>query len=87
MSAVITINKRGTFTLPKKFLAQLGLVSSGRIIAQETKRGILLRAEAGAAVKTYSKAKVARIAKAEAELTPFVADMRASLLKAKSRRK
>ena len=87
MSAVISINKRGTLTLPKEFRMQLGLVSSGRVVAQETKRGILLRAEASPAVKTYSKAKVARIAKAEAELAPYADDMRASLLRAKSRSK
>jgi len=87
MSAVISITKRGTLTLPKEFWMQLGLSSSGRVVAQETKRGILLRAEASPAVKTYSKAKVARIAKAEAALAPFADDMRASLLKVKNRRK
>jgi|GEM_PF-5552042 len=88
MSAVISINKRGTLTLPKEFWTQLGLSSSGRVVAQETKRGILLRAESSPpAVKVYSKAKVARIAKAEAALAPFADDLRASLLKAKSRRK
>jgi bifunctional DNA-binding transcriptional regulator/antitoxin component of YhaV-PrlF toxin-antitoxin module len=87
MAAVISINKRGTLTLPKEFWMQLGLQSSGRVVAQETKRGILLRAETVPAPKTYSKAKVARIAKAEAELAPFADDMRASLLKARTRRK
>jgi bifunctional DNA-binding transcriptional regulator/antitoxin component of YhaV-PrlF toxin-antitoxin module len=64
MSAVISISKRGTLTLPKEFWTQLGLFSSGRIVAQETKHGILLRPESSPATKTYSKAKVARIARA-----------------------
>jgi len=87
MSAVISISKQGTLTLPRELWLQLGLPSSGRVVAQETKRGILLRAEAGPAVKPYSKARVARIAKAEAGLTPFVADMKASLARARSRGK
>ncbi|MDP1586683.1 MAG: hypothetical protein Q8M07_02970 [Prosthecobacter sp.] len=57
MSAVISITKRGTLTRPKEFWTLLGLLSSGRVIAQETKRGILLRPESIPASKTYSKAK------------------------------
>lgn len=87
MSAVISINKRGTLTLPKELWMQLGFLSSGRVVAQETKDGVLLRAESSPAMKTYSKAKVARIAKAEAGLAPFADDMRASLTRARSRRK
>ena len=86
MSAVISITKSGTLTLPKKFWMQRGLQSSGRVVAQETKDGVLLRAETVPVAQTYSEAKVARIAKAEAALARFADDMRASLLKTGTRR-
>lgn len=87
MSAVISINKRGTLTLPKELWAHLGLSSSGKVVAQETARGVLLCAEPAPAAKTYTKAGLARIAKAEAGLAPFADAMRASLARARSRSK
>ena len=87
MSAVISIDKRGTLTLPKQFWTRLGLLTAGQIVAEETTGGVLLRAEPKAAARLYSKAKLAKIAKAEEDLAPYADAMKASLARAKNQRK
>ncbi|MFM2166821.1 MAG: hypothetical protein RIS79_1192 [Verrucomicrobiota bacterium] len=86
MSAVISIDKRGTLTLPKQFWSRLGLFAEGEVVVEETARGVLLRSQPKKEAKVYSKAKLARIAKAEAALAPFESDLRASLARAKAQR-
>ncbi|MGI8966198.1 MAG: AbrB/MazE/SpoVT family DNA-binding domain-containing protein, partial [Limisphaerales bacterium] len=46
MTKVISINERGTLTLPKELRQRLGVKDGGQIVVEETANGILLRAGA-----------------------------------------
>jgi bifunctional DNA-binding transcriptional regulator/antitoxin component of YhaV-PrlF toxin-antitoxin module len=59
MTKVISINKRGTLTLPKELRRRIGLVGSGQVVAEETSEGILIRAGATFPVEIYTDQRIA----------------------------
>ena len=42
MTKVVSINQRGTLTLPKEMRDRLGIKSSGQVVVEETPEGVLL---------------------------------------------
>ena len=63
MTKVISINERGTLTLPKELRQRLGLNGGGQVVAEETSDGILIRAGATFPVELYSDQRVAEFAR------------------------
>jgi bifunctional DNA-binding transcriptional regulator/antitoxin component of YhaV-PrlF toxin-antitoxin module len=59
MTKVISINKRGTLTLPRALRERLGLSGEGQVVAEETSEGILIRAGATFPVEIYTGERVA----------------------------
>ena len=59
MTKVISINERGTLTLPKELRRSLGVSGSGQVVAEETADGILIRAGATFPVEIYTGERVA----------------------------
>jgi AbrB family looped-hinge helix DNA binding protein len=59
MTKVISINKRGTLTLPKELRRRIGLVGGGQVVAEETSEGILIRAGATFPVEIYTDQRIA----------------------------
>jgi bifunctional DNA-binding transcriptional regulator/antitoxin component of YhaV-PrlF toxin-antitoxin module len=43
MTKVISINKRGTLTLPRALRERIGLSGEGQVVAEETSEDILIR--------------------------------------------
>lgn len=72
MTKVININGRGTLTLPKDLRQRLGIRASGRVVVEETSKGLLLRAGGPVPVEIYSAKRVAEFARSnEAALAGF----------------
>jgi len=63
MIKVISVNGRGTLTLPKELRRRIGLMGEGQIVAEETADGILLRAGATFPVELYTDERVAEFAR------------------------
>jgi len=59
MTKVITINERGTLTLPKELRQRLGLQTSGQLVAEDTAEGVLLRPGATFPVEIYTAQRLA----------------------------
>lgn len=59
MTKVLSIDGRGTLTLPKELRERLGLKAGGKVVAEETDDGILLHADATIPVEIYSDARLA----------------------------
>jgi bifunctional DNA-binding transcriptional regulator/antitoxin component of YhaV-PrlF toxin-antitoxin module len=59
MTKVITINDRGTLTLPKEMRVRLGATSQSQVVAEETDDGILLRAGVTFPIEVYSEKRIA----------------------------
>lgn len=59
MTKVISMNERGTLTLPKEFRQKFGLKAGGQIVIEETDEGILLRAGFTSPVEMYSSTRLA----------------------------
>lgn len=59
MTKVISINKRGTLTLPRALRERLGFSGEGQVVAEETSEGILIRAGATFPVEIYTGERVA----------------------------
>jgi bifunctional DNA-binding transcriptional regulator/antitoxin component of YhaV-PrlF toxin-antitoxin module len=59
MTKVLSINERGTLTLPKELRRRIGLAGSGQVVAEETSEGILIRAGATFPVEIYTDERVA----------------------------
>ena len=59
MTKVISINGRGTLTLPKELRQRIGLTGEGQVVAEETSEGILIRAGATFPVELYTDQRVA----------------------------
>ena len=72
MTKVININGRGTLTLPKELRQRAGIKAGSKIVAEETKGGILLRTGASFPVEMYSEKRLAEFARNnEAELAGY----------------
>lgn len=59
MTKVLSIDRRGTLTLPTELRRRLGLNTGGKVVAEETDEGILLHADASVPVEIYSDARLA----------------------------
>jgi len=63
MSKIVSINKRGTLTLPKDLRERLGLEADGQVVVEETEDGVLIKPGATFPVETYSDERVAEFQK------------------------
>ena len=59
MTKVLSINERGTLTLPKAMRDRLGLKDAGQVVAEETPQGILIRAGATFPIEIYTDKRIA----------------------------
>ncbi|MFO1458711.1 MAG: AbrB/MazE/SpoVT family DNA-binding domain-containing protein [Verrucomicrobiota bacterium] len=72
MTKVITINQRGTLTLPKEMRERLGIKANGQVVVEDTAEGVLLRPGVTVPVEVYSEERLAEFArKNESELAGF----------------
>jgi bifunctional DNA-binding transcriptional regulator/antitoxin component of YhaV-PrlF toxin-antitoxin module len=55
MTKVVSINERGTLTLPKEMRNRLGVTSATQVFAEETDEGNLLRPGATFPIEIYSE--------------------------------
>ena len=58
MGRVISINERGTLTLPKDLRRKYGLEQGGQIVIEESDEGLLLRPGVTFSVEIYSDERV-----------------------------
>ena len=59
MTRVISINERGTLTLPKELRNRLGITAAGQVVVEETSEGLLLRPGVTVPVEIYSEQRLA----------------------------
>ena len=59
MTKVISINERGTLTLPKELRDRLGIMAAGQVVVEETSDGLLLRPGVTVPVEIYSAQRLA----------------------------
>jgi AbrB family looped-hinge helix DNA binding protein len=58
MERIISINERGTITLPKDLRNKYGLKPGGQIVIEESDEGLLLRPGVTFSVEIYSEKRV-----------------------------
>ena len=58
MDRIISINERGTITLPKDLRKKYGLEAGGQIVIEEGEAGLILRPSATFPVEIYSDERV-----------------------------
>lgn len=58
MDNIISVNQRGTLTLPKDIRLKYGLEEGGQIMVEETEEGILLRPAVTFPIETYTDERV-----------------------------
>jgi AbrB family looped-hinge helix DNA binding protein len=63
MTKVISINARGTLTLPKEMRRRLGIKTRGQVVVEDTSDGILLRPGVTVPVEIYSEKRLAEFAR------------------------
>ena len=69
MPATITVNQRGSLTLPKKLRQALGMERGGVLMAVPAEDGgIILRTAIAFPVEMYSDSRIAEFDRADAEL-------------------
>jgi AbrB family looped-hinge helix DNA binding protein len=72
MKKIITINDRGTITLPKDLREKYGLEAGGKIIIEESEGGLLLHPGVTFSVEIYNDNRLEEFAEQnEAELEEF----------------
>ena len=72
MKKIVTINNRGTITLPKDLRQKYGLEAGGKIVIEEIEEGLLLRPGVTFSVEIYSDNRLKEFAEQnEAELEEF----------------
>lgn len=54
MKKIVTINDRGTITLPKDLRQKYGLEAGGKVVIEESEEGLLLRPGVTFSVEIYS---------------------------------
>ena len=85
MSIVVSINERGTLTLPKAVRTKLGLTSAGQVLLDCDEAGqVVLRPCATFPIELYSPERVAEFQEAEAALEPFMPGIRGAKTKARA---
>ena len=68
MNAILELNSRGTLTLPKAMRHLLGIEHGGRVIAETSEQGILLRPGVAFPIEIYTEARVAEFDAEDEEL-------------------
>ncbi len=68
MRTTLTINNRGSITLPAKLRKALGLKADDQLIGETTPEGLLLRPAVTLPVEVYTPERVREFDEAEAEL-------------------
>lgn len=68
MNTILELNSRGSMTLPKALRHLLGVEHGGRIIAETSDQGVLLRPGMAFPIELYTEARVAEFDAAEADL-------------------
>lgn len=63
MTSMVTINERGTLTLPKLMRRKLGLRGKGQVIAEEIPEGIVLKPGAAFPIEIYTDERIAEFDK------------------------
>jgi AbrB family looped-hinge helix DNA binding protein len=58
MDRIISINERGTITLPKDLRKKYGLEAGGQVIIEESESGLILRPGVTFSVEIYSDTRV-----------------------------
>ena len=72
MKKIVTINNRGTITLPKDLRKKYGLEIGGKVVIEESEEGLLLRPGVTFPVEIYSDHRLEEFAEQnEAELEEF----------------
>ena len=69
MNAILELNARGTLTIPKAMRHLLGLDHGGRVIAETSEQGIMLRPGVAFPIELYTDTRVAEFDAAEADLS------------------
>lgn len=54
MKKIVTINDRGTITLPKDLRQKYGLETGGKVVIEESEEGLLIRPGVTFSVEIYS---------------------------------
>ena len=86
MNKTITIDRRGTLTLPKPMRRRLALPDDGGIlIAQETAEGILLRPGRVVPAEIYTEEEVAEYRRADEELREILPKLKKPARKPRNR--
>ncbi|NJR45802.1 MAG: AbrB/MazE/SpoVT family DNA-binding domain-containing protein [Hyellaceae cyanobacterium CSU_1_1] len=72
MKKIVTINDRGTITLPKDLREKYGLEAGGKIVIEESEEGLLLHPGVTFSVEIYGDNRLKEFAEQnEAELEEF----------------
>ena len=72
MERIISINERGTLTLPEDLRRKYGLEKEGQLVTEESDEGLLLRPGITFSVEIYSDKRIQEIQQHnEAELEEF----------------
>lgn len=58
MDRIISINERGTITLPKDLRKKYGLEAGGQVVIEESEAGLILRPGVTFSVEIYSDKRV-----------------------------
>jgi bifunctional DNA-binding transcriptional regulator/antitoxin component of YhaV-PrlF toxin-antitoxin module len=68
MNTILELNSRGALTLPKSLRRLLGVEHGGRIIAETSDQGVLLRPGVAFPIEIYTDARMAEFDAAEEDL-------------------
>ncbi len=68
MREKITINERGTLTIPARLRRALGIRPNDELIAEETDQGILLRPAISVPVELYTEKRIGEFSREEKAL-------------------
>lgn len=71
MKITLSVNQRGTITLPSKLRKALGVSGDDLLIAETTPEGVLLKPAVALAVETYSQERIQEFEAAEQELAEW----------------
>lgn len=63
MTNMVTINERGTLTLPKAMRKRLGITGEGQVIVEETGEGIILKPGMAFPIEIYTDERIAEFQK------------------------
>jgi len=87
MTTIVTINERGTLTLPKEIRKKLGVAKAGQVLLDCDEAGqVVLRPCATFPIEIYTEKRLAEFQESEAALEPLMPRIRAALSKAQPTR-